>query len=75
MHEVSCLDHMKAQMNALAQKVESLTINPTTTIIGVQPKCEICRTQGHITAKYNLLAESNPDQVNYSQGNPYFKHL
>ena len=45
MHEVSCLDHMKAQMNVLAQKVESLTINPTVAIDAVQPGCEICGTR------------------------------
>lgn len=37
----------------------------------VQPECEIYGTQGYITIECNLLAESNPDQVNYAQRNPY----
>lgn len=61
MHEVSCLDHMKAQMKSLAQKVKSLTINLTTTITEVQPECKNFGTQEHITVECNLLAESNLD--------------
>ncbi|KAI5424811.1 hypothetical protein KIW84_030844 [Lathyrus oleraceus] len=45
---------MNAKMGALAQKVESLVINPTTTIATVQPVCEIYGTPGHMTAKCKL---------------------
>lgn len=70
-YEVSNLDHVDAKMDALTQKVESLVINPTTTVVAVQPECEICGTPGHVTAECSLLDETNPYQVNYAQGNPY----
>lgn len=58
-------------MDTLTQKVKSLIINPTTTVDAVQPRCEICGTLGHVTTEYSLLAETNPDHINYTQGNPY----
>lgn len=70
-YEVSFLDHTSAKMDAIVQKVESLFVNPITTIATVQLEYEICGNQGHIIVECNLLAESNPDQVNYAQVNPY----
>lgn len=61
---------MNAKMDAIVQKVESLSVKPTATVAAVRPRCEIYGTQGQITTKCNLLAESNPYQVNYAQGNP-----
>lgn len=69
--EVNNLDHMNAKMDAISQKVESLVINPTVTVAAVHTGCEICGTPGHVTAEYSLLAETNLDQINYAQGNPY----
>lgn len=71
-YEVSYLDHMSAKIDAIAQKVNSLTINPTATAAAIQPGCEIYGTQGHTIAECNLLADTNSNQVNYAQGNPYF---
>lgn len=62
---------MSSKMDAIAQKVEILTINPTTTASAIQPGCEICGTQGHTIAECTLLAETSSDKVNYAQGNPY----
>lgn len=70
-HEVNNLDHMNTMMDAIAPKVESLVINPTTIIAAVQPECKICGTTGHITVKCSLLAEPSPNQVNHAQENPY----
>lgn len=70
-YEVKSLNHMNAKMDALAQKVESLVINPIATITAIKPECKICGTPRHITVECSLLAEPSPYQVNYAQGNPY----
>lgn len=48
-YEVSSLDYMNAKVDVLAQKVESLVINPTAIIVAVQPECKICGTPRHVT--------------------------
>lgn len=40
-YEAIGLDYMNPKMDALSQKVESLVINPTTTIVAIQPGCEV----------------------------------
>lgn len=70
-YKVRGLDHMNANMEAITQKVESLVINHTVTVAAIQPRCKICGTPGCITVECSLLDESSPDQVNYTQGNPY----
>ncbi|XP_050877733.1 uncharacterized protein LOC127081527 [Lathyrus oleraceus] len=67
-HEVNCMDMIRAKMDALALKVEHMSANPITAIA---VDCEICGTKGHLAPECNLLTESNSDQVNYAQGNPF----
>lgn len=62
------MDMMKAKMDVLALKVEHMSINPT---VVVAVDYEICGTKGHLAPECNLLTESNSDQVNYTQGNPF----
>lgn len=67
-HEVNCMDMMKAKMDALSLKVEHMFANPITT---VAVDYEICGTKGRLAPECNLLTKSNSDQVNYAQGNPF----
>ncbi|XP_050890258.1 uncharacterized protein LOC127095637 [Lathyrus oleraceus] len=55
-------------MDALALKVEHMSANPTAALA---VDCEICGTKGHLAPECNMLTESNSDQVNYAQGNPF----
>lgn len=71
MYEVSGFDHMNAKVDVLTQKINNLTITPTSTIVAVTPNCEIYGVQGHVTIDYQLLFEPTHDQENYVQGNPY----
>lgn len=70
-YEVNGLYHINAKMDALAQKVESLVINPTANIASIRLRCKIYGTLDHITVDCSLLVELSKDQVNYAQGNPY----
>lgn len=67
-HEVNCMDMMKAKMDALALKVEHMSANPTA-VVAVD--CEIYGTKGHLSPECSLLTLSNSYQVNYAQGNPF----
>ncbi|XP_050889036.1 uncharacterized protein LOC127094220 [Lathyrus oleraceus] len=67
-HEVICMDMMKTKMDALALKVEHMSANHTAAIA---VDYEIYGTKGHLAPEYNLLTESNSNQVNYAQGNPF----
>jgi hypothetical protein len=69
MYEVSGIDHVNAKVDALTQKIESLTLAPTAAVAAVQPNCELCGVPGHVPTDCQLLA--GLDQVNYAQGNPY----
>ncbi|CAJ2652576.1 unnamed protein product [Trifolium pratense] len=69
MYEVSGIDHVNAKIEALSQKIESLTLSPAATIAAVQPNCELCGIPGHITSECQLLA--GLDQAKYVQENPY----
>ncbi|XP_050915546.1 uncharacterized protein LOC127130612 [Lathyrus oleraceus] len=71
MHEVNGIDHINAKVDALTQKIENLTVTPTTVVAVVAPNCELCGTPGHTNAECQLLAGIPTDQVNYAQGNPY----
>jgi hypothetical protein len=68
MYEVNGINHVNAKVEALSQKIESLTLAPTTV---VQPNCELCGVPGHIPSECQYLIGTVPDQVNYAQGNPY----
>ncbi|XP_045791784.1 uncharacterized protein LOC123886512 [Trifolium pratense] len=65
MYEVSGIDHVNAKIEALSQKIESLTLSPAATIAAVQPNCELCGVPGHITSECQLLA--GLDQANCFQ--------
>ncbi|XP_045831180.1 uncharacterized protein LOC123922508 [Trifolium pratense] len=67
MYEVSGIDQVNAKVEALSQKLESLTLPAT--VVAVQPNCELCGVPGHMPSECQLLA--GLDQVNYAQGNPY----
>jgi hypothetical protein len=71
MYELSSLDHVNAKVDALTQKIDSLTITPTATVAAVAPNCEICGVQGNTAPECQLLIGTSTDQVNYAQGNPY----
>jgi uncharacterized coiled-coil protein SlyX len=71
MYEVSELDLVKAKLEALTQKMESITTTPAATVAATISNCELCGIQGHAVAECQLLTEASPDQVNYTQGNPY----
>ncbi|CAJ2644607.1 uncharacterized protein LOC123896171 [Trifolium pratense] len=71
MYEVSELDLVKAKLEALTQKMESMTTTPVATVAATISNCELCGIQGHTIAECQLLTEVPPDQVNYTQGNPY----
>src|SRR4051812_31360825 len=71
MYEVSGIDRVNAKVDALTQKIENLTITPSTTAAAVTPNCEICGLTGHVVAECQLLTGVPSDQVNYAQGNPY----
>ncbi len=69
MYEVSGIDHVSAKVDALSQKLDSLTLPPAATVAAIQPNCELCGVPGHTTSECQLLA--GLDQVNYAQGNSY----
>ncbi|KAK2457130.1 hypothetical protein QL285_004433 [Trifolium repens] len=69
MYEVSGIDHVNAKVDALTQKIESLTLAPTAAVAAVQPNCELCGVPGHVPTDCQLLV--GLDQVNYAQGNSY----
>ncbi|CAJ2651912.1 uncharacterized protein LOC123905413 [Trifolium pratense] len=71
MYEVNELDLVKAKFEALTQKMESMTTTPAATVAATITNCELCGIQGHTIAECQLLMEVPPDQVNYTQGNPY----
>ncbi|CAJ2637435.1 unnamed protein product [Trifolium pratense] len=71
MYEVNELDLVKAKLEALTQKMESMTTTPAATVAATISNCELCGIQGHTIAECQLLTEVSPDQVNYTQGNPY----
>ncbi|CAJ2641624.1 unnamed protein product [Trifolium pratense] len=71
MYEVKELDLVKAKLEALTQKMESMTTTPAATMAATISNCELCGIQGHKIAECQLLTEVPPDQVNYTQGNPY----
>ncbi|KAK2368342.1 hypothetical protein QL285_081543 [Trifolium repens] len=75
MYEVSELDLVKAKLEALTQKMESMTTTPAATVAATISNCELCGIQGHAVAECQLLTEASPDQVNYTQGNPYNQGL
>lgn len=71
MYEISSLDHVNAKVDALTQKIENLTVGPTTTVAFVTPNCEISGIAGLPAPECQFLTEIPTDQVNYAQGNPY----
>ncbi|CAJ2633397.1 unnamed protein product [Trifolium pratense] len=71
MYEVNELDLVKAKLEALTQKMESMTTTPLATVAATISNCELCGIQGHTIAECQLLTEVHPDQVNYTQGNLY----
>ncbi|PNX88082.1 retrotransposon gag protein [Trifolium pratense] len=71
MHEISGLDHVNAKIDALTQKIESLTTAPKAIVAATTQNCELCGSQGHAIAECQLLTEAPTDQVNYTQGNSY----
>ncbi|CAJ2627735.1 unnamed protein product [Trifolium pratense] len=71
MYEISNMDHINAKLDALTQKIESLTNAPKATVAATIQNCELCGAQGHAIAECRLLTETPTDQVNYTQGNSY----
>jgi hypothetical protein len=57
MYEVSEFDLFKAKVEALTQKMESLTTTPAATVAAALPNCELCENQGHVIAECQLLTE------------------
>ena len=73
MYEFNSVDRINAKIDALTQKIKSLAITPTATVVAVTPNCELCGTPGYTNADCQLLASIPTDQVNYAQENPYSK--
>ncbi|CAJ2667314.1 unnamed protein product [Trifolium pratense] len=71
MYEISNMDHINAKLDALTQKIESLTNAPKATVAATIQNCELCGAQSHTIAECRLLTEAPTDQVNYTQGNSY----
>ncbi|XP_045791275.1 uncharacterized protein LOC123885979 [Trifolium pratense] len=71
MYEISNMDHINAKLDALTQKIESLTNAPKATVAATIQNCELCGAQGHTIAECRLLTEAPTDQVNYTKGNSY----
>ena len=71
MYEISSLDKVNAKVDALTQKIESLTLPHAATVAAVTPSCEVCGVPGHVGTECQILAGITADQVNYAQGNPY----
>ncbi|XP_045827939.1 uncharacterized protein LOC123919930 [Trifolium pratense] len=71
MYEISNMDHINAKLDALTQKIESLTNAPKANVAATIQNCELCGAQGHTIAECRLLTEAPNDQVNYTQGNSY----
>ncbi|CAJ2652085.1 unnamed protein product [Trifolium pratense] len=71
MYEISNMDHINAKLDALTQKIESLTNAPKATVAATIQNCELCGAQSHIITECRLLTEAPTDQVNYTQGNSY----
>ncbi|XP_050915581.1 uncharacterized protein LOC127130652 [Lathyrus oleraceus] len=71
MYEVNNIDRVNAKVDALTQKIESLTITPATTVAAITPNSELCGTPGHTNVDCQLLVGVPTNQINYAQGNPY----
>ncbi|XP_050896945.1 uncharacterized protein LOC127103754 [Lathyrus oleraceus] len=71
MYEVNGIDSINAKVDALTQKIESLSITPAAAITAITPNCELCGTPGHTNVNFHLLAGVPIDQINYAKGNPY----
>lgn len=71
MYEVNGIDHVNAKVDALTQKIESVSITPAAVVAAITPNCELCGTPGHTSADCQLLAGVLTDQINHAQGNPY----
>ncbi|XP_045802133.1 uncharacterized protein LOC123895695 [Trifolium pratense] len=63
-YEVSGIDHVNAKVEALTQKLESLTLPTTSTVAAIQPNCEVCGVPGHVPSDCAILA--GLDQVHYA---------
>ncbi|CAJ2652135.1 unnamed protein product [Trifolium pratense] len=74
MYEISNMDHINAKLDALTQKIESLTNAPKANVAATIQNCELCGAQGHTIAESRLLTEAPNDQVNYTQGNSYIQN-
>ena len=48
MYEISSLDKVNAKVDALTQKIESLTLPPAATVAAVTPSCKVCEVPGHV---------------------------
>ncbi|XP_050889465.1 uncharacterized protein LOC127094714 [Lathyrus oleraceus] len=66
MYEVNGIDRVNAKVDALTQKIESLTITPVATIAAVTPNCKLCGTPGHTNADCQLLVGFPTDQIRKS---------
>lgn len=66
MYEVSGIDHVNAQVDALTQKIESLIITPASTVPVVAPSCDFCGVLGHNNSEGQLLTGITPDQLNHA---------
>ncbi|MCI61010.1 retrotransposon gag protein, partial [Trifolium medium] len=71
MYEISCIDHVNAKIDALTQKIETLTTAPKATMAATIQNCELCGAQGHAIAECQILTEAPTNQVNYTRENPY----
>ncbi|KAK2414421.1 hypothetical protein QL285_037012 [Trifolium repens] len=71
MYEISNIDHVNAKIDALTQKIESLTTTPAAIVAATTQNCEVCGTQGHVAAECLVLTRVSLEQANYTQGNPY----
>ncbi|XP_058745928.1 uncharacterized protein LOC131618784 [Vicia villosa] len=71
MYEIRSLDKFNAKIDALTQKIESLTMPPAATVAAITPNYELCGVFGHAAPEFQILAGVAVDQVNYAQSKPY----
>lgn len=71
MYEVSGIDHVNAKVDALTQKIESLTITPAATVVVVTLSYDLCGVPGNNVSECQLLEDITPNQSNHAQGNPH----
>ena len=74
MYEISSLDSVHAKVDALVQKIDSLTAVPPATVAAIIPYCEICGVPGYVAVECQILA-GTPRPSTLCSRKPLLEHL